>query len=86
MKKFLLVMVLSLLWNINTYAVEKKKTLTVVQEINKLGIFSDFEMDFAAQIRKRSRKKNIYLKISLLKSFHPKIKNQPANSYYCKNV
>jgi len=41
MKKFLLVMVLSLLWNINTYAVEKKKTLTVVQEINKLGIFSE---------------------------------------------
>ena len=34
-------MVLSLLWNINTYAVEKKKTLTVVQEINKLGIFSE---------------------------------------------
>ena len=34
-------MVLSLLLNINTYAVEKKKTLTVVQEINKLGIFSE---------------------------------------------
>ena len=39
MKNFLLVIVLSLLWSLNTYAVEKKKPLTVVQEIKQLGVF-----------------------------------------------
>jgi len=41
MKNFLLVIVLSLLWSLNTYAVEKKKPLTVVQEIKQLGVFSE---------------------------------------------
>ena len=40
MKKLLAIIVLSLLWSVNTYAVEKKKSLTVVQEIKQLGVFS----------------------------------------------
>ena len=40
MKKLLAIIVLSLLWGVNTYAVEKKKPLTVVQEIKQLGVFS----------------------------------------------
>ena len=39
MKKFLAIIVLSLLWSMKTYAVEKKKPLTVVQEIKQLGVF-----------------------------------------------
>ena len=39
MKKLLAIIVLSLLWSVNTYAVEKKKSLTVVQEIKQLGVF-----------------------------------------------
>ena len=41
MKKLLAIIVLSLLWSVNTYAVEKKKPLTVVQEIKQLGVFSE---------------------------------------------
>ena len=41
MKNIFLVIVLSLLWSVNTHAVEKKKTLTVVQEIKQLGVFSE---------------------------------------------
>ena len=41
MKKILAIIVLSLLWTVNTYAVEKKKSLTVVQEIKQLGVFSE---------------------------------------------
>ena len=39
MNKLLAIIVLSLLWSVNTYAVEKKKPLTVVQEIKQLGVF-----------------------------------------------
>ncbi len=41
MKKILAIIVLSLLWTVNTYAVEKKKSLTVVQEIKQLGVFAE---------------------------------------------
>jgi len=41
MKKFLVIIVLSLLLSGNAYAVEKKKPLTVVQEIKQLGVFSE---------------------------------------------
>ena len=41
MKKLLAIIVLSLLWSVNTYSVEKKKPLTVVQEIKQLGIFAE---------------------------------------------
>jgi len=41
MKKLITIIVLSLLWNVNIYAVEKKKPLTVVQEIKQLGVFSE---------------------------------------------
>ena len=40
MKKIFAILVLSLLWSLNTYAVEKKN-LTVVQEIKQLGVFSE---------------------------------------------
>ena len=39
MKKFIAIIVLSLFWNVSIYAVEKKKPLTVVQEIKQLGVF-----------------------------------------------
>jgi len=41
MKKLLAIIVLSLLWSMKTYAVEKNKPLTVVQEIKQLGIFAE---------------------------------------------
>ena len=41
MKKLLAIIVLSLLWSVNTFAVEKKKPLTVAQEIIQLGVFSE---------------------------------------------
>ena len=41
MKKLLGIVVLGLLWSVNTYAVEKKEPLTVVQEIKQLGVFSE---------------------------------------------
>ncbi|MDA9624930.1 hypothetical protein N9S55_00930 [Candidatus Pelagibacter bacterium] len=41
MKKLLAIIVLSLFWTVNTYAVEKKKPLTVVQEIKQLGVFAE---------------------------------------------
>ena len=41
MNKLLAIIVLSLLWSVNTYAVEKKKPLTVVEEIKQLGVFSE---------------------------------------------
>ena len=37
MKKLLAIMVLGLLWSVNTYAGEEKN-LTVVQEIKQLGV------------------------------------------------
>ena len=40
MKKLLGIVVLGLLWSLNTYAVEKKN-LTVVQEIKQLGVFAE---------------------------------------------
>ena len=40
MKKIFAILVLNLLWSLNTYAVEKKN-LTVVQEIKQLGVFSE---------------------------------------------
>ena len=39
MKKLIAIIVLSLFWNVSIYAVEKKKPLTVVQEIKQLGVF-----------------------------------------------
>ena len=41
MKKLIAIIVLSLFWNVSIYAVEKKKPLTVVQEIKQLGVFSE---------------------------------------------
>ena len=41
MKKLLGIVVLGLLWSVNTHAVEKKEPLTVVQEIKQLGVFSE---------------------------------------------
>lgn len=39
MKKLIAIIVLSLFWNVSIYAAEKKKPLTVVQEIKQLGVF-----------------------------------------------